>query len=446
MYAKYTDQSNIERENLLTRVICSEELYDIYYSGNNSRFLFSITVYTILLPSVSLFIFIASVRKWNANTMKVLNRPSNHSTVVALAFLGAKFTLFVLIADILAASAVATNDHEYATEVTGSSINLIVVYITLVFDLIFSVPLLLCILYILYLSARTFFGLENNCTCNKFLRVSCGVIIGKSSLKSIEKLSNAEAIAVIFPLMFASPLLCLSSHIGYMLLAWITEPGKGTSNLILVYIFAICFFIALRKIYTQHSDTKMSLKCKHQESNEGNAAEGNTNEIIEFDVIPKDGNKSDDGKDISQVGGTATVSKKSRYVLGVLSNEADKDYINPQAMCLVLFYSFFITGIAVIIIAVLVFLPISTDFLILYLSNAVQLMVVFISTYFAFQLFFVSDFNLREALESFRAHYAQKGDSNESSVSIAKNKDVDLEVATGALAAELAHVVQKKEN
>lgn len=451
IYARFTSQDNVQRENTFARAVCSDDLYDIYYDGSDSDFVFSIVSSTIVLPIVFFIIIVISVRRLNSDVMRSFTDPSNHDDFVTLAVIGVMVSVFIITVDISAASAVAEDIHEYATEITGVSINMYVVFITLVFDLIFFIPLLLCILYIIYINIIQFFGCENKCTCTQFLRCCCTVFIGKVSLKSIEELSDDETIAVVLPVMFATPLMCLSSHIGYILLAWVTEPAKSTTILILYYIILIYFFVSLRKLYRIHSRMRISLKCGRQERGGKDPKEVIN---IELDVITKDDSDSPRGgghQTASQLEGAfVTDSKKPHscclgYHLSYV--KADIEHINPQAFCLLIFYSVFVVSFAVFVICIFLLLPIVSTQLITYLFNAVELVVVFITTYLAFRLFFSSDFSLKKTMESFRAYYAQKNNTNNQELtSIARDEKVELETATGALAAGFTRIIVHQYN
>lgn len=435
VYAKYTDQGNVQRENTYAREVCSESLYDVYYSKNAS--VSCIIAFTISLPFILFILFFASIRRSNYATLQSFTKPSKQSDHVALGFVGAILTLYVIIVDILACSIVANDDHEYAMEITEASINLYVVYITLVLDVLFSIPLLLCILYITYISIAQFFGCENKCLPRQLLRCGCRVFFRK---KFLNRLSDEETIAVIFPFMYATPLLCLSSHVGYMFLAWITEPSKATTSLLFYYATLAYLFLAFRKIYRQHSRTRITLKSSCLKNKP-------SNEVIELDSIEsgnagvsKDFSGAHDHQTVSVLGAT----KKSSCCVILFRARANTEHINPQAICLLFFYSVIVVGIVVLIGITFVLLPLGTDQLIVYISNAVQVMIVVITSYFTFKLYFDSDFNLKQAFENFRKYYSQKSDSNQGLTAIAKDEDISLEEATGALAAELTHVIINK--
>ena len=342
IYAKYTDQGNIERENTYARAVCSDDLYDIYYSGNDGQFVYSIVASTILIPLISFIILVISVRKLDSSTVNSFTKPSNHAYLVGLAFVGMASSFFIIVSDILACRAVATDNHEYAKEVTQSSINLSVVYVTLVFDLIFVIPSLMCILYIFYINILKFCGCDDSGLSRNFLRGVFIVLIGRKSLKKIEKLSDNEIVALIFPIVFVMPILCNSSHIGYIMLAWVTEPGKSTASFLLYYLILVYLYLAFRKLYKLHSKKSAAMSASEKEKNDDEPREPSPKEEIELEVMSKDCS-TDEPKSIAKSAtGLKTPTKTSKtrnscVVCGLSYTKAERDHINAQAFCLMLF-------------------------------------------------------------------------------------------------------------
>ena len=450
IYAKYTNQDNIERENTYARAVCSDDLYDVYYSGNDGNFVYSIVASTILIPLMSFIILVISIRKLDSSTVNSFTKPSNHSHLVGLAFIGMTVSFFIIICNILACRTVARNNHEYAMEVTKSSINLGVVYVTLVFNILFTLPSCLCVFYIFYINIIKFCNCEDRCLSRNFLRNFFRVLIGGSSLKKIEKLSDNEIVAVIFPVVFVTPVLCISSHIGYIMLAWVTEPGKSTANFILYYFILVYLYLAFRKLYTLHSKRSASIKHTIEEERQDEPRVTSSKEDIKLDVIRKDHN-TDEQDSIMESTSTepktcvkTSKTRNSCVVCGLSYTTAEKDHINAQAFCLLFLYAFFVVGFSAVVIFIFLLLPIASANLITYVFNALQLIIVLFSTQFAIKVFFTPGFDLKEAIESFIAYYTQKKDANKDLKEIAKKESVELEEITGAFVAEFTEVVIHK--
>ena len=353
---------------------------------------------------------------------------------MAVSYVGIIISTMIFITDILACIPVARNSHEYAKEITRPSINLAIVYVTLILDTIFILPSFLCILYILWINIT---GCENRkmSTSGKPIRWFFKVLIGEKSFDEIEATANEEVVAYAFPIFFGTPLLCISSHIGYILLAWVTEPSKATANLILYYVIIVLVYLSFRRFYTLHEETYLKWWYTKQSIMQEKATE-----TIELDDV----SENDPKKAITSEVSTKQDHQIEKRVYCCLSVvKVKRDHVNPQAFCLLLFYAVFVLIFSFLIIFIFILLPISSENLITYLFNALELIVVFISTQVAFKLFFNSDFDLREAMKSFRDTFSKKGDVQNISV-IAKDKTVGLESASGAIAAGLTGLVIHK--
>ena len=112
-YAKFNFYRGIQREHTFAREVCSDDLYDIYYSGNNAAFTYSIVTSTIILPLVVCVVCFIAIRNINYSTAKSLTKPSNHSSLVSLSYVGIIVSVFILLTDMIACYTVAKNDHEY---------------------------------------------------------------------------------------------------------------------------------------------------------------------------------------------------------------------------------------------------------------------------------------------------------------------------------------------
>lgn len=118
------------------------------------------------------------------------------------------------------------------------------------------------------------------------------------------------------------------------------------------------------------------------------------------------------------------------------------EHINTQAFLLLIFYGVFITGIVAMLLLMFQLLPLVSQELITYIFELVQLIVVLISTQFAYKLLFTSSFSFENIVKKFKDVYSEKG-SNKSLVSVAQKKE-DLDDVAGEFAAELTAVIIDK--
>ncbi len=156
--------------------------------------------------------------------------------------------------DAIACYIVISGNHEYKNFLKGSSLNMYIVFGTLICDILFVLPLLFCLVYItLIYNGKNFFKLCCNCDIERkadfCLKGIIPILIGKKSLDQIKKISDDGNISVMFFFMLISPILCLASHLGYILLAWLTEPSKCTTIFLFCYFLIIYFHFCFGKCY-----------------------------------------------------------------------------------------------------------------------------------------------------------------------------------------------------
>ena len=450
IYAKYTSYLTVVRENTFARSVCAEELESIYYSNDNPSFVFVIVSSTIMMPLFALILIIFSIINVDKKLINSLTDSTNHGTMVALVITGMWITIGIVVCDILACN-VARGNHEYSSDIKVRSINLQVAYGTLVCDIIFILPMLLCIV--------CYKGRKVQKNVSKFL--SC--IVSKNTY---EKINDH---CLIFPFMLITPILCVSSHIGYIMLAWLTEPSKCTTIAILYYSFLLFIFFSLRKAYKSQSKLDISLhkykSCNgyivHEDQSQGDAMEmhqqenqGDSNSAMAPEQqgqcqdsaiqLQSQENGEDTEQQASQVNCCCCVS--CRYDGSgnehIASNEKD---INTQVFCLLLLYSVFIIGIAVIFTLIFLLLPLASEELVRYLFELFQLMVVLVTGLITYKFFLSASFTFESVLKKLIKEYAAKEDTDSNLKAIAKKHEVQkFSVTAGEFGAEITHAIVKK--
>ena len=136
----------------------------------------------------------------------------------------------------LAIYTVTTSKHEYAQELSGRSpsFNLYVSYITLGCDLLSSIVFLVVPMIVILLKEFSSSCRESSEGCAEN-RLSC---FGKK-----------EKADKLYYLFLVAPVICVTSHLGYILLAWTTQPSKSTTTLILYYFLFSYLYLMLRLTY-----------------------------------------------------------------------------------------------------------------------------------------------------------------------------------------------------
>ena len=385
-----------------------------------------------------------AVRKVEDSVVNSFTHYTNHATIVASVLTGGVVSLAILVVNVLACALVLGRDFEFTGHVDETSINLYIVFSTLAINILFSLPLLLCVFYIMIcFNGRNIF---KRLCCKRALACSVSpclshcvkLSVGSYTFEKIESLSKSSIISVMFPLMMLTPVLCLSSHVGYILLAWLTEPEKCTVVFLLYYVGLLFFFFTFRKCYKVHSKIKFSLKgLSKQRKKVGNGGKERDTSGIELAIV---GSERNDAKSSVDFGEIEPEIKSKRCCVFEFHSNPDKEHINTQAFCLLVFYGFIIAGFAAMVALFIRFLPFESAELVTYMFQLLQLIVVLVSAQIGYQLLFGNGFSLESVFKKFKEVYAERG-GQEKLVAIAEKKHEELSNVVGEFAAELTDVV-----
>ena len=449
VYAMYQRRDQVTREHTFARATCAEELEDIYYSGHPS-FVFIIVCSTLLLPLFAAFLLCAAIRRVDDSVLNSLTDSSSHGTVVAVVLTGGIISIGILVCNILSCVVVVSGNHEYAPEIHGQRpINLYICFGTLALNILFMLPSVIYIFYIsvCYNGRRVFQRIccKMVCVLHPRMRKLVILMIGKNTFLKLEKLSKDGVISLMFPLMIATPVLCASSHLGYIMLAWLTEPSKCTTAFLLNYMIFLYLYFAFKRFYGMHSKIKLSIDylssndesdSDQPDSSQGNSANKNEGNSIELGALSA-GENGDTPSTVPEENREKIYNvHKGHLSFGV----GIRNHINTQTFCFLLLVSFAITGIAAMFVLIFLLLPFSSQELITYLFQLLQLVVVLVSTQISYQLLGGGSFSLQSIIEKFKEVYAKKG-TNDKLVAIAEKKHEELSGVVGEFAAELTDVV-----
>lgn len=384
----FTNQANVIRSNTFARAVCASELYDIYYSGNDS-FEYIIVSSSIIIPLIFIIIF-STLSKSMCGGIEPLFEPKNHANLVALLMIGTIVSVGIFVMDVIACYLVYSSNHEYALEIGSRySINLSIVYGTLVCDILFIINLPISLFFFFYTDYKG----------HNFLKIDSNYF---------------------FLSMLVTPILCISSHLGYVMLAWLTEPSKSTTTLILFYFLFVSLFLIFRRFYKQIKNITPRSFCEQTSRIQLKLCKNNTNKSIE-QLQPE------------------TNEGNEQLQLDTHSNEGNDTPLNIVTFCLLFVYGIVILGIAVMIFSMFASLPLASEGLVNYLFNIFQIVVILISTQFAYKLLFGKKFSLKRILESFLEEIEKKSNekkSNEKLRKIIKENEDNIAKATGKIVAE----------
>ena len=463
----FPDRHQITRQHTFARATCAEELEDIYYSNRNPSFVFIIVCTTLLIPIFTAFLLFSAIRRMDEGAVNSFTHSKSHGTVVAVVLTGGIVSIGILVCNVLSCIVVVNDQHEYVDYIQGRPINLYICFGTLVLNIIFILPTFAYILYIIifYNGRRVFRKLCCNPACSLHPRLQKAVVflIGHNTYNRITTLSKDSVVSIMFPLMIATPILCISTHIGYIMLAWLTEPSKCTSSFLLYYLLLLYLFFAFKRFYGMHSKIKVSIDYLNEP-----AAENGVGKTSQRNASQRgtDHDKSDSGQENSNTkdgtaaielgdvkGGERSSTSSSNgeecveeiYDVhkGVVSfGVVHRSHINTQTFCFLIFAGFAITGVAAMFVLIFLLLPFSSQELITYIFQLLQLVVVLVSTQIAYRILGSGSFNLQNIVKKFKDVYAEKG-ANEKLASIADQEHEELSDVIGEFAAEFTDVVIK---
>ena len=379
-YAKFTAQNNVERSNTFARAVCADELYDRYYGGSNHDINFIVSAATIIGPIPLAIVTLAFISmrayvnsKHPRRTSPVVKDSMRGKVLVAVVSLGIYISIYILILDIMSANIVHTSDHEYASELSGRSpsFNLYVSYITLFFDL------LACVMFLVVPMIAI---LINSC-CGKgpegFLR-----FFGKRDF-SLNK---------VFLLFLVAPVICITTHLGYILLAWTTQPSKSTTTLILYYFLFSYLFLCFQMTYKLGCQM---IKIKNLNGEENPLERPQPKEQPEsIQLSDLKGQSADNSHqqnpDVEQA---LAIAKKS---------------INVPVFFATLLLGIVYLGLAVIFTMVVYLMPLASEDLFSYLFNVIQFMIVVVSTQYAYKLIAGKKFSIKKVLKHAKSIFKEQ--------------------------------------
>lgn len=394
----FTNQANVIRSNTFARAVCASELYDIYYYSGNDSFEYIIVSSSIIIPLIFIIIF-STLSKSMCGGIEPLFEPKNHANLVALLMIGTVVSVGIFVMDVIACYLVYSSNHEYALEIGSRySINLSIVYGTLVCDILFIINLPISLFFFFYTDYKG----------HNFLKIDSNYF---------------------FLSMLVTPILCISSHLGYVMLAWLTEPSKSTTTLILFYFLFVSLFLIFRRFYRQIKNITPQRFCEKiknitSQIREQILCKNNTNEHTHS-------NKTNEGNEQLQL---ETNEGNEQLHHSNKTNEGNDTPLNIVTFCLLFLYGIVILGIAIMIFSMFASLPLASEGLVNYLFNIFQIVVILISTQFAYKLLFGKKFSLKRILESFLEEIEKK--SNEKLRKIIKENEDNVAKATGKIVAE----------
>lgn len=200
-----------------------------------------------------------------------------------------------------------------------------------------------------------------------------------------------------------APTICIISHFGYILLAWITEPSKSTTTLLLYYFIISYLYLTVRLSYKVGCKLLPTEKYSADKrfADKRSADNQRTEQTSAGDQV------QGSGEDPSQ--GSNRVSSQS----GSQGTDDDQD-INAHMFLINILLGVIYLELAVIFILAVYLLPLASEDVFSYLFNVLQFMIVVVSTQYVYKYFVEEKFKYKQVIEymrkteEYKENYAKK--------------------------------------
>ena len=257
-YAKFHNVEQVIRdEKSGVQSVCREELLK-----NHVSHITAFLAIAVIVPWIAFFCFSFCLQNSHERIEKVLFKSTNEDNYPAFLLTSLYTSLYIIIMDCIAVHK-TNNNHEFkGIDGVQQSFAVRVTYATLAFDLFFqAISVLICIISYCIASKRNSVKKIccNNEACNCILCcMHCSMLGYKRSqvLSGYSCPKNEDNEDGLYPfkmwslfILFFGTLCCVSSHIGYVLVAWLTEPDKTTYTALFMIAVLLYLFLILRKIY-----------------------------------------------------------------------------------------------------------------------------------------------------------------------------------------------------
>ena len=215
------------------------------------------------LPIIALSFCWCYIKGTRLHIRKILNKPGHHSSLAALVCVGQTFTLYVAIMNTVALSKDGIVDYMQG----------FIIFITTVEYIAFA--LITVLVFILScnqcLKRNELLIYSFNCVC---WPIFCGL-----------KLNTNEVKSWFVAVGFIPPLICLSSHIGFVIEAWMSFENHGIALMLFYPLAFIALYVIFQNIYLVAVDYKGIYTIKNTVSRHPMSKQGYKNVELQYEYI-----------------------------------------------------------------------------------------------------------------------------------------------------------------
>lgn len=437
MYAKFTAIANVEHGDFETDrsfAVC-EERNHLANKGPVKFFMINV----LLLPLMFLILIATVVRSLHREIHAIIAPKSGHHNLTGLALTGMTVTLYVLGCDIIAM---------YYSCGVGDVV--LISCATTAFLMIYSVVAsFILILILLFISCKlvneccnpsrpgrgnlqqyndngSCIGYRRACTsCSNCILMRCLRFCFRPffwatfgyfqqnrlwDLRYSGNLANSRAVWII-ALLFTAPVISISSHMSFIVVAWLTDAPQASSVALICFAILLYFFFMFRQCYMVNKrDHCFTLRhcCNRRESKHQKS------EVI-YELL------------------------NSKCVMPEENTSACK--FDMTAFCITLSWGVFLLFIIVLLLFAFFELPIITVSLLSELVSTFEILVFLISILITYRILTMKEPTISRFLRRVRGTFINKAGSEFLSSEIKDTKNVDNAEAAGILLGELAEVV-----
>ena len=226
-YSKYNEPSRVVRdENSPAQALCTEELYSDYIRKNDIILFLAATT---LLPIITTAIFLEIMWRYKNEIDNIITTPAYRPQLTGIFLTGALVTIYIFCLDISSVHFFKTKSHEYSNNIiNGTNLeSLHWTHVTLTTEILLS-------------------GLAAHFTYGFLFIKSSSLANGLRNieLNIVEELDRAKVSFIAVPIIF------VSTHINYILAAWLTEPSKTTSVATLAIALILLLYFMNKLLYS----------------------------------------------------------------------------------------------------------------------------------------------------------------------------------------------------
>ena len=238
LYGKFNNLRDIVVVETPASAVCVQDVKDEFKTDDKLYAFFALMVFLPIAVVTLIYVIVKSLR---TQIRLKLRKARNHANLAALALTGVVFSFYTLAMDLLALVHGYKGEHELFIKynITLPSTTTFILVITII-DFIPTVIITFGIILFLCCSRYK----DTFCWIKSCYKLCCCCLFPNH-----QELIDCEKELWILTLLFIAPLVCLASHAGYIVLAWICDHSHANSATFIILLSFFYYFFSFRQIY-----------------------------------------------------------------------------------------------------------------------------------------------------------------------------------------------------